>query len=94
MIGLDPTVMVATLGCFIGVNRFGFAITDRLDPFRIDTELVDNVLLDSFGTSLGELLIISVFPHVIGVAFNSDCSVGIVLQELAYRIYVRHKTQV
>jgi hypothetical protein len=44
--------MVPPFSSFIGVDRPGFSITDRLDQLGIDSELVNNVLFNGIGAAL------------------------------------------
>ncbi|WP_297918522.1 hypothetical protein, partial [Metallibacterium sp.] len=79
---LDATVLRTTLGGGIAGHRIKLAVALGADDLRFGHAMVDQVVLDELGATLGQLQVIGLAADRIGVAVDLDFRVRVALQRI------------
>ncbi len=64
-------------------NRTGFTVANRVDTAGFNTVLLGQDFLDSIGTTLGQLLVVSIRTNGVGVTFNGGGGLWVLLHEVS-----------
>src|SRR5690606_15908729 len=78
----NATVDLATFLGAVVSNRTGLAVTDGVDALAFHAVLVDQHVANSFGTTLGQTLVVLVGTDGVGVTFNSGAGLRVLLHEV------------
>lgn len=78
---LYAAVVLAAFFGVVGVDRFCFAATFRLQSLRSDTTF-DEVFHNRLGASFGQFLVRFVFTYAVGVTYDLNTGVRMALRKL------------
>src|ERR1039457_7113211 len=80
--GIYSAVFLPSLGCVVIGNAPGGTVPFGSKTGTIDPEILNKVVHHVFGALQGELHVVLMAAHVVGVPFDDCCSARVVLHEV------------